>query len=104
MIYLLFLGSAFHAARQGRFVVLELLWTGVYGFLLEWLTIKQLHAYQYGHFLLVIDDTPLAIGVAWAVILYASMGFSSQIQLPQPARPVFDALLALNIDLALDTV
>jgi hypothetical protein len=76
----------------------------VYGFLLEWLTIKQLHAYQYGHFLLSIDDTPLAIGLAWAVIIYASMGFSSQIRLPEPARPVFDALLALNIDLALDTV
>ena len=76
----------------------------MYGFLLEWLTIKQLHAYQYGHFLLIIDDTPLAIGLAWAVIIYASMGFSSQVELPQPARPIFDALLALNIDLALDTV
>jgi hypothetical protein len=84
--------------------VLELLWTGLYGFLLEWLTIRQLHAYQYGPFWLSIDGAPLAIGLAWAVIIYASMGLSNQIQLAQPARPILDALLALNLDLGLDII
>ena len=92
------------ASRQGRFEVLELLWAGLYGFLLEWLTIKQLHAYHYAQFVLMIDDAPLAIALGWAVIIYASMGFTSRLQLAEPARPILDALLALSIDLALDTI
>ncbi len=83
---------------------MELVWAAVYGFLLEWLTIKQLHAYHYGQFLIMIDDAPLAIALGWAVVIYASMAFSSRIQLPEPARPLLDALIALNIDFALDAV
>jgi hypothetical protein len=101
---ILFAGALLHAGRQGRFQVMELVWAGVYGFLLEWLSIKQLHAYHYGQFLIMIDDAPLAIALGWAVIIYASMGYSSRIQLPEPARPLLDALIALNIDLALDAV
>jgi hypothetical protein len=104
LVYLLFAGCLWRASRQGRFQVLELLWAGLYGFLLEWLTIKQLHAYHYGQFLVMIDDAPLAIALAWAVVIYSSMGFTSRLQLSEPARPILDALLALNIDLALDAV
>ncbi|MCC7447669.1 MAG: carotenoid biosynthesis protein [Anaerolineae bacterium] len=104
MIYSLLIGSLWHARKQGRAYVLELICAGVYGFLLEWLTIKQLHAYQYGQFAIMIDGAPLAIALGWAVIIYSSMAFSNHIQLPEPARPILDALLALNIDLAFDTV
>jgi hypothetical protein len=104
LVYLLFAGCLYRASRQGRFQVLELLWAGLYGFLLEWLTLKQLHAYHYGPFLLMIDDAPLAIALGWAVIIYSSMGFTGRLQLAEPARPILDALLALNIDLALDAV
>jgi uncharacterized membrane protein len=93
-----------YARRQGRFHVAELLWAGVYGFLLEWLTIKQLHAYHYGQFLIMIDDAPLAIALGWAVVIYSSMSYSSRIQLPEPARPILDALIALHIDFALDAI
>ncbi len=93
-----------HAGRQGRSYILELVWAGLYGFLLEWLTIEQLHAYHYGQFLIMIDGAPLAIALGWAVIIYSSMAFSNHIQLPEPARPILDALLALNIDLAFDSV
>jgi hypothetical protein len=105
LVCCLFMGCLWDAWRkQGKFFVLELMWTGLYGYLLEWLTIKQLHAYQYGTFLVMIDGAPLAIALAWAVIIYASMRFSASIQLPDVIRPLLDALLALNIDLAFDTV
>ncbi len=104
LAYLLFAGCVWRASRQGRFQALELLWAGLYGFLLEWLTIKQLHAYHYGQFLIMIDGAPLAIGLSWAVVIYSSMGFSSRLQLSEPARPILDALLALNIDVALDVI
>src|SRR5258708_37795952 len=102
MICCLFVGCLWDARHRGRFDVLELLWTALYGFLLEWLTIKQLGAYHYGHFLIMIDGAPLAIALGWAVVIYCSMRFSSKIQLPQAALPILDALLALHVDLALD--
>lgn len=104
LIYSLFIGSLWHAKRQGRAYVLELVWAGLYGFLLEWLTIKQLHAYQYGQFLIMIDGAPLAVALGWAVIIYSSMAFTNHIYLPEPARPILAALLALNIDLAFDSI
>jgi hypothetical protein len=97
-------GCLLHASRQGRFQVLELLCTVLYGFLLEWLTIKQLSAYHYGQFLVMIDGAPLAVALGWAVIIYSCMGFTSRLRLAEPARPILDALLALNIDVALDVV
>jgi hypothetical protein len=52
----------------------------------------------------MVDGAPLAVALGWAVIIYSSMRFSNQIGLPESARPILDALLALNIDLALDAV
>ena len=104
LAYGLFFACVWDARKQGKFFVVELLWTGLYGFLLEWLTIKQLHAYHYGAFLLMIDGAPVAVALGWAVIIYTAMRFSSSTLLPQAVRPLLDALLALNIDLALDAI
>jgi Carotenoid biosynthesis protein len=52
----------------------------------------------------VLDGAPLCIALGWAVIIHSTMQFTCCIQLPEPARPILDALLALNIDLGLDTV
>ncbi|MHB8628981.1 MAG: carotenoid biosynthesis protein [Aggregatilineales bacterium] len=103
-IYCLFGACLVHAARQGRYRVLELVFAGVYGFLLEWLTIRQLASYHYGYFLIMLDGAPLSVALAWAAIIYSSMEFSSRIKMPDAARPLVDGLLALNIDLALDAV
>jgi hypothetical protein len=81
-----------------------LVWAAFFGFLLEWITLKQLHAYRYGQFLIMIDDAPLCIALGWAVIIYSSMEFSNRIQLPDYARPILDALMALTIDLAFDII
>ncbi len=103
--YALFVACLWHAARQhGRHRVLELVFTLLYGVLLEWLTIRQLAAYRYGQFLIMIDDAPLVIGMGWAVIIYSAMEFTSRLRMPDMARPLFDALLALNIDLSMDAI
>ncbi len=104
LIDALFAGAVWHARRNGRFQLLELTWAALYGFVLEWLTLKQLHAYHYGQFAIMIDGAPVAIALGWAVVIYSTMNFSPHMQLPEPARPILDALLALNIDLALDAV
>ena len=101
---MLFASTVWHAAHQGRFALVELGWTCVYGLVLEWLTLRVLHAYHYGQFLIMIDNTPLCIGLSWALIIYASMHFSDRFQLAEPVHPMVDALMALSIDLGLDVV
>ncbi|HVO44350.1 MAG TPA: carotenoid biosynthesis protein [Aggregatilineales bacterium] len=104
MIYVLFALVVYHASQGGRFQILELLWAALYGFVLEWLTIKHLHAYAYGKFLIMFDQAPLCIALGWALVIYSSRRFSDQLRLPEPVRPVVDALMGLSIDLALDVV
>lgn len=76
----------------------------IFGLMLELATIRQLNAYSYGKFPTMILDVPLSIGVAWGTVLYSAMAFSDASSLPWPARPILDGLIALNIDLAMDTI
>ena len=93
-----------HAARLGPARVWQLIAGVLFGVLLEWATIQQLHAYRYGRWLLMLGDVPLMVGVGWGVIIYSVRVFSDASSLPEWARPVLDGLLALNIDLAMDAV
>lgn len=104
LIYIQFALCLHHAWKHGIANLLRLLAGILFGVLLELATIRQLNAYEYGRFLIMILDVPLCIGVAWGCILYSVMEFSDASSLPYWARPVLDALLALNIDLALDAV
>ena len=100
----LFLLCLRHAARQGPARVWQLVAGILYGLLLEWATIQQLHAYHYGQFVLMLGEVPLMVGVGWGVIIYGVRLFSDATTLPEWARPLLDGLLALNIDLALDAL
>jgi len=93
-----------HAWRHGRANLLRLFAGIVFGVSLELATIRQLHAYEYGQFFIMVLDVPLGIGVAWGSILYSVMEFSDASSLPYWTRPVLDGLLALNIDLSLGAV
>ena len=93
-----------HAWKSGAQSLLKLLFGAVFGVLLELASIRQLHAYHYGHFVLMVFDVPLCIGVAWSCIIYSAMEFSDATGLPYFLRPVLDGLFALNIDLALDAI
>ncbi|MCX6026628.1 MAG: carotenoid biosynthesis protein [Chloroflexi bacterium] len=100
----LFLVCLVHAARQGWAGVARLLSGVVFGLLLELATIRQLQAYHYGTFGVMVFDVPLIVAVAWGSIAYSAMTFSNAARLPEWARPILDGLLALNIDLAMDAV
>jgi len=103
-IYLQFAICLRHALKHGAPNLLKLFAGTTFGVLLELATIRQLNAYEYGQFTLMVLDVPLCIGVAWSCIIYAVMEFSDGSSLPYWTRPILDGLLALNIDLALDTV
>lgn len=104
IIYLQFALCIFHAWKHGASNLMRVFAGILFGVTLELATIRQLNAYQYGQFLLMVLEVPLCIGVAWGCILYAVMEFSNGSSLPYFVRPVMDALLALNIDLSLDAV
>ncbi len=101
---LLFLACLWHASRQGKARVLELTASLVYGVSLEWMTLKQLEAYHYGDFLIMLDGAPLCIGLGWAVIIYSGMEFVKHLDMPDFARPFLVGLMALHIDAAMDAV
>ncbi|MEN8173080.1 MAG: carotenoid biosynthesis protein [Chloroflexota bacterium] len=104
VVFLLFILTLRHAWKVGWPRVWALSAGIIFGLLLEWATIQQLHAYQYGRFALMIGEVPLMVGVAWGVIIYSVRLFSYATTLPLWAKPILDGLLALNIDLAMDTI
>lgn len=104
IIYIQFALCLRHALKHGTANLLKLGFGILFGVMLELATIRQLNAYEYGRFLLMVLDVPLCIGVAWSCIIYSAMEFSDASSLPIFLRPVLDGLLALNLDLALDAV
>lgn len=104
LVLVLFLICLLNAWQRGSWVVWQLLAGVLFGLLLEWATIQQLNAYEYGHFLLMLGPVPVIIGVAWGTIIYCVRAFSDSTNLPEWARPVLDGLLALSIDLSMDAV
>jgi len=104
IIYIQFSLCLIHAWQHGTANTLKLFAGAGFGVLLELATIRQLNAYRYGHFLVMVLDVPFCIGLAWGAIIYAATEFSDASTLPYWARPILDGLLALNIDMALDAV
>lgn len=93
-----------HAWNVGPQAVMRLAAGLVFGVMLELATIRQLNAYEYGRFAIMVLDVPLAIGVGWTVIIYSAQLFSDATTLPQWAKPLLDSLLALSIDLSMDAI
>jgi hypothetical protein len=100
----LFIACLWHAYKQRSEKVIELIFALLFGVLLEWMTIHQLAAYEYGEFFLMLDGAPICIGLGWAVIIYSGMEFVNQIQIPDFAKPFLVGMLALNLDLAMDAI
>ena len=76
VIYIQFALCLRHALKHGTANLLKLFAGIAFGVLLELATIRQLNAYQYGQFMLMVLDVPLCIGVAWSCIIYAVMAVS----------------------------
>jgi hypothetical protein len=104
VVYATFGLSLVHARRTSLVTVWQLFAGVLFGLLLEWATIQQLEAYTYGRFMLMLGDVPVPIGVAWGTIIYSARQYSEATSLPMWARPLLDALLALNIDLSMDAL
>lgn len=105
--YLLLLCCLFHAVKQGPRHVWYLLGGTVFGLLLEYMEVVM-GSYTYGHFQVMLGrapmDIPFCIGAGWGIIMYSARLFSDRLGLSLWAAAALDTLLALNIDLSMDTV
>ncbi|MFB6146567.1 MAG: carotenoid biosynthesis protein [Halobacteriaceae archaeon] len=78
----------------------------VYGVVLEQLVILHFDAYTYNiaDAILTVGDVPLVIGVGWATIIYSGVQVARRLGVSARLRPLFVALFALHIDLAIDAI
>lgn len=78
----------------------------VYGVLLEQLVIVAFESYRYSleDFLLTLGDVPLVIGFGWAAIIYSGFHLGERLGVSRRVRPLFVALYALHVDVAIDAV
>jgi uncharacterized membrane protein len=106
-VFALTIGCLIHAWKRHNGALAYLLGGMIFGSLVEYLEVLS-GSYTYGRFWLMVGhaplDIPLFVGCAWAIILYTARLFSDAAGLPLFAAAALDALLALNIDMSIDTV
>jgi hypothetical protein len=106
-MYLLFLWCFVHAVQKWRQGISFLLGGLAFGLILEYIEVIS-HSYTYGHFIIMIGsapmDIPLCIGAGWGIIMYTGRLFADRIGLSLWASAALITLLALNIDMSMDTV
>jgi uncharacterized membrane protein len=107
-MYILFILCLVHAGKQGIRHVSYLFGGLAFGLILEYVNVVSNLGYTYGKFMVMFghtpQDIPLCIGVGWSIIMYTARLFSDSFQLPLWAAAATDTLLALSIDLSMDTV
>lgn len=80
--------------------------TAVYGLLLEKgvIVLFGMHSYPADQFRLHLWDVPVAVLLAWSVVMYASLMTGRYLGLQRHHLSVFTGLFALHIDLSIEAV
>jgi len=105
-VYAFLIACLIHAGKRRDGALPYLLGGIVFGLLLEFFEVLT-GSYSYGRFWLMLGrapmDVPLFVGVAWGVIMYTARLFSDALGLPTFGAAALDTLLALSIDLSMDS-
>lgn len=108
LMYLLFVLCLVYAVKRGIPHVAYLLGGLLFGLLLEYVNVVTNMGYVYGKFAIMFGtapkDIPLCIGVGWGIIMYTARLFSDALGMKLWAAVAMDTLLAISIDLSMDTV
>ncbi|UCG03461.1 MAG: carotenoid biosynthesis protein [Candidatus Heimdallarchaeota archaeon] len=111
MAYILFfIVISILSFRRDFHSVAQVLSGSLFGVTLEYMNIQVMQTYIYSsQFLLQLgsppDNIPICIGLCWGLIIYACMNVSNKIiEIPEWLKPLLDGLLALTIDLSMDTI
>jgi len=106
MMVVLFIGALRFAWRSGGTrALLELLSAVAYGLMLEQGDIAIFGSYAYSQlFFVKLGAVPVAIAIAWALIITSCMYISDALGIPARVAPVTDATLAIILDLSFDAI
>jgi carotenoid biosynthesis protein len=105
MLVLFALSARFAFRSGGRQRVVELLSAVPFGLLLEEGDIKIFGSYAYNQgFFIRLGSVPVAIALAWAMIVTSSMFMSDRLGIPLRLAPFADAIFAIVLDLSLDAI
>jgi len=105
MLILFALSARFAYRSGGRRRLVELLTAVPFGLLLEQGDIKIFGSYAYNQgFFIKLGSVPVAIALAWAMIITSSMFMSDRLRIPQRLAPFADAVFAILLDLSLDAI
>ena len=105
MLILFALSARFAYRTGGRQRLIELLSAVPFGLLLEQGDIKIFGSYAYSQgFFLKLGSVPVAIALAWAMIITSSMFMSDRLGIPLRLAPFADAVFAIVLDLSLDAI
>jgi uncharacterized membrane protein len=105
MLGLFVLSARFAYRTGGRRRLIELLSAVPFGLLLEQgdITIFGSYAYNQGFFI-KLGSVPVAIALAWAMIITSSMFMSDRLGISPKLAPFVDAVFAILLDLSLDAI
>src|SRR5690349_20023992 len=99
------LAMRFAYRTGGRQRLIELLSAVPFGLLLEQGDIKIFGSYAYSQgFFLKLGSVPVAIALAWAMIITSSIFMSDRLGIPPRLAPFADAVFAILLDLSLDAI
>ncbi|HSM38926.1 MAG TPA: carotenoid biosynthesis protein [Candidatus Limnocylindrales bacterium] len=102
---LFFIGAAMAALRRGRLPFLELVSAAIFGILLEEGDQILFETYNYSpEWVLVVDRSPVVIGLTWALIIAGAMRLTDALGVRRRYAPFVDAVLAISLDLAFDAI
>ena len=105
MLVLFALSARFAYRAGGRQRLIELLSAVPFGLLLEQGDIKIFGSYAYNQdFFIKLGSVPVAIALAWAMIITSSMYMSDRLRIPPRVAPFADAVFAILLDLSLDAI
>jgi len=105
MLILFALSARFAYRTGGRQRLIELLSAVPFGLLLEQGDIKIFGSYAYSQgFFLKLGSVPVAIALAWAMIITSSIFMSDRLGIPPRLAPFADAVFAILLDLSLDAI
>ncbi len=93
------------AVRAGRLPLLTLLSAAAFGIVLEQGSQVIFETYEYSPgWSLTVDRAPVAIALAWALIITGAMRITDALGVQRRFAPFVDAILAITLDLAFDAV
>jgi hypothetical protein len=105
MVVLFVLSARFAYRTGGRQRLIELLSAVPFGLLLEQGDIKIFGSYAYNQgFFIKLGSVPVAIALAWAMIITSSMFMSDRLRISARMAPFADAVFAILLDLSLDAI